>query len=120
MLAEPEKLVHVEKKLQKQLQGELSVMRSKPYFLEFTEEGVTKGTSLHLLIQQLGITRDEVIAIGDSYNDLAMIEFAGLGVAMGNAPEDIKEKANHVTDTNMNDGVAKVVEELILKPVSVS
>ncbi|WP_368896057.1 HAD-IIB family hydrolase, partial [Priestia megaterium] len=120
MLAEPEMLVHVEKKLQKQLQGELSVMRSKPYFLEFTEEGVTKGTSLHLLIQQLGITRDEVIAIGDSYNDLAMIEFAGLGVAMGNAPEDIKEKANHVTDTNMNDGVAKVVEEFILRPVSVS
>lgn len=120
MLAEPEMLVHVEKKLQKRLQGELSVMRSKPYFLEFTEEGVTKGTSLHLLIQQLGITRDEVIAIGDSYNDLAMIEFAGLGVAMGNAPEDIKEKANHVTDTNMNDGVAKVVEEFILKPVSIS
>jgi len=49
-----------------------------------------------------------------------MIEFAGLGVAMGNAPEDIKEKANHVTDTNMNDGVAKVVEEFILKPVSIS
>ena len=48
MLAEPEMLVHVEKKLQKQLQGELSVMRSKPYFLEFTEEGVTKGTSQRL------------------------------------------------------------------------
>ena len=63
---------------------------------------------------------DEVIAIGDSYNDLAMIEFAGLGVAMGNAREDIKGKANHITDTNMNDGVAIVVEEFILKPVSVS
>ena len=48
--------------------------------------------------------------MGDSYNDQAMIEFAGLGVAMGNAPDDIKEIANYVTDTNMNDGVAKVVE----------
>ena len=53
--------------------------------------------------------------MGDSYNDQAMIEFAGLGVAMGNAPDDIKEIANYVTDTNMNDGVAKVVEKFVLK-----
>lgn len=89
-------------------------MRSKPYFLEFTEKGVTKGTSLDQLIQACGIKREEVIAIGDSYNDLSMIEFAGLGVAMGNAPDDIKEIADLVTETNMNDGVAKVVEEFIL------
>lgn len=114
MLAEPDHLAIVENKLQKQLVGQLSVMRSKPFFLEFTEADVTKGTSLNLLIQSLGIMSDEVIAIGDSYNDLAMIEFAGLGVAMGNAPDDIKSKADYVTDTNMNDGVAKVVEEFIL------
>ncbi|PLS07190.1 Cof-type HAD-IIB family hydrolase [Neobacillus cucumis] len=115
MLDAPEKLAEVEKKLQQELADELSVMRSKPFFLEFTEKGVTKGTSLNHLIGKLGITREEVMAIGDSYNDLAMIEFAGLGVAMGNAPEDIKEKANYVTDTNMNDGVAKVVEKFVLK-----
>ncbi len=114
MLAEPDELAVVEKKLQLNLAGKLSVMRSKPFFLEFTEDGVTKGTSLNILIQNLGIQRDEVIAIGDSYNDLAMIEFAGLGVAMGNSPDDIKSKADYVTDTNMNDGVAKVVEEFIL------
>jgi len=114
MVDAPEKLVEVESKLQQELAEELSVMRSKPFFLEFTEKGVTKGTSLNHLIGQLGITREEVIAIGDSYNDLAMIEFAGLGVAMGNAPQDIKEKANYVTDTNMNDGVAKVVEKFVL------
>lgn len=117
MLEEPTILAEVEKKLQKELEGELTVLRSKPYFLEFTELGVTKGTSLNHLIQKLGITREEVIAIGDSYNDLAMIEFAGLGVAMGNAPDDIKAKANFVTDTNMNDGVAKVVEEFVLNAV---
>ncbi|MDN3016507.1 Cof-type HAD-IIB family hydrolase [Paenibacillus sp. BSR1-1] len=114
MLEDPEKLALVEKKLQKQFTGELSVMRSKPFFLEFTEEGVTKGTSLNHLIGKVGISREEVIAIGDSYNDLAMIEFAGLGVAMGNAPDDIKDKADYVTDTNMNDGVAKVVEKFVL------
>ena len=91
-------------------------MRSKPFFLEFTEVGVDKGTSLHHLIQKLGIQQSEVIAMGDSYNDVAMIEFAGLGVAMGNAPDDIKALANYVTDTNMNDGVAKVVEKFVFTP----
>ncbi|WP_026560146.1 Cof-type HAD-IIB family hydrolase [Bacillus sp. J37] len=114
MVGPPEQLKEVERKLQTELADEFSIMRSKPYFLEFTEKGVTKGTSLDQLIQACGIKREEVIAIGDSYNDLSMIEFAGLGVAMGNAPDDIKEKSNFVTDTNMNDGVAKVVEEFIL------
>ncbi|WP_100372858.1 Cof-type HAD-IIB family hydrolase [Bacillus sp. FJAT-45037] len=117
MVGEPDQLIHVEKKLQEELAGQLSVMRSKPYFLEFTEAGVTKGASLDSLIQSLGIKREEVIAMGDSYNDQTMIEFAGLGVAMGNAPDDIKAIANHVTETNMNDGVAKVVEEFVLKQV---
>ncbi|OAJ73649.1 haloacid dehalogenase [Brevibacillus sp. SKDU10] len=114
MVDDPAKLAIVERKLQKQLEGQLSVMRSKPFFLEFTEAGVDKGTSLHQLIHKLGIEQAEVIAIGDSYNDLAMINFAGLGVAMGNAPDDIKEIADYVTDTNMNHGVAKVVETFIL------
>ncbi|MFP5113070.1 Cof-type HAD-IIB family hydrolase [Bacillaceae bacterium C204] len=115
MLEDEGKLAEVEQRLQQELAGQLSVMRSKPFFLEFTEAGVTKGTSLNHLIRELGIEREEVIAIGDSYNDLAMIEFAGLGVAMGNAPEDIKEKADYVTDTNMQDGVAKVIEQFVLK-----
>lgn len=118
MLKEAGRLAEVEKKLQEEFDGELSVMRSKPFFLEFTEAGVTKGTSLNYLIGKLGIKREEVIAVGDSYNDLAMIEFAGLGVAMGNAPDDIKAKADYVTDTNMNDGVAKVVEQFMLKTAS--
>jgi len=114
MVYEEEKLKQTEALLQVELQNQLSVMRSKPYFLEFTETGVTKGTSLALLIKELGITREEVIAMGDSYNDLAMIEFAGLGVAMGNAPDDIKRVADYTTDTNNNDGVAKVIEQFIL------
>lgn len=115
MVEEPEKLVLVEHKLKAKMAGKLNVMRSKPFFLEFTEDGVNKGTSLNHLIQQLGIERSEVIAMGDGYNDVAMLEFAGLGVAMGNAPQEIKALADHVTDTNMNDGVAQVVESFILK-----
>jgi Cof subfamily protein (haloacid dehalogenase superfamily) len=118
MVEDPEKLIKVEEKLKNEFADSLSIMRSKPYFLEFLEAGVTKGSSLNALIKTLGIKREEVIAIGDSYNDLAMIEFAGLGVAMGNAPDDIKEIADYVTDSNMNDGVAKVVEEFVLVRVS--
>jgi Cof subfamily protein (haloacid dehalogenase superfamily) len=118
MLKEADRLVEVEKKLQTELDGELSVMRSKPFFLEFTQLGVTKGASLDYLIKPLGIKAEEVIAIGDSYNDLAMIEFAGLGVAMGNAPGDIIEKADFVTTSNMEDGVAEVVEEFVLNRLS--
>lgn len=120
MVGDPDKMKIVEAKLQKELAEEFSVMRSKPFFLEFTEKGVTKGTSLNHLIQKCGIKQEEVIAIGDSYNDQEMIEFAGLGVAMGNAPDDIKAIANHVTDTNMNDGVAKVVEEFVLRDLVIS
>jgi Cof subfamily protein (haloacid dehalogenase superfamily) len=118
MLKEAGRLVDVEKKLQAELEGELSVMRSKPFFLEFTQLGVTKGASLDYLIKPMGIKAEEVIAIGDSYNDLTMIEFAGLGVAMGNAPEDIREKADFVTASNMADGVAEVVEEFVLNRLS--
>ncbi|MWV42449.1 Cof-type HAD-IIB family hydrolase [Paenibacillus sp. HJL G12] len=114
MVDAPEKVVEAEKKLQEELAGELSVMRSKPFFLEFTEAGVDKGTSLHQLIRHLGILQEEVIAMGDSFNDLAMIRFAGLGVAMGNARDEIKDAADYVTDTNMNDGVAKVIEKFVL------
>ncbi|MEK3988285.1 MULTISPECIES: Cof-type HAD-IIB family hydrolase [Robertmurraya] len=120
MLAHPDVLVDVEQTLVKEVGEEVSVFRSKPFFLEFTALNVTKGTSLHQLTQKLGIKAEEVIAIGDSYNDITMIEFAGLGVAMGNAPDAIKEIANHVTDTNNNDGVAQVVEDFILSKVKVA
>jgi len=120
MLAHPDVLVNVEQTLVKEVGEEVSVFRSKPFFLEFTALNVTKGTSLHQLTQKLGIAAEEVIAIGDSYNDITMIEFAGLGVAMGNAPDAIKEIANHVTDTNNNDGVAQVVEDFILSKVKVA
>jgi Cof subfamily protein (haloacid dehalogenase superfamily) len=114
MLEEPENLKIVEQRLQKDLEGKMSVMRSKPFFLELTNFEVDKGKSLNHLIQILGIRQDEVIAIGDGYNDLPMIKFAGLGVAMGNAPDEIKQQADYITDTNNNDGVAKVVEKFVL------
>lgn len=115
MVDAPEKLIPVEKKLSQQFSDRFTVLRSKPYFLEFTEKGVTKGSSLSRLIDHLHIKAEEVIAIGDSYNDLAMIEFAGLGVAMGNAVEEVKERADFVTLSNTEDGVGHVINQFIFK-----
>lgn len=60
------------------------------------------------------IRKEEIIAIGDSENDLLAIEFAGLGIAMGNASEEVKKKSNFITDSNDNEGVAKAIEKFIL------
>ncbi|TFD99829.1 Cof-type HAD-IIB family hydrolase [Jeotgalibacillus salarius] len=114
MLEKGSVLEKVEQTLKNELAGTLSIYRSKPYFLEFTEHGVTKGTSLEQLAKKLNIDRSEIIAVGDSYNDLEMIQYAGLGVAMGNAPVDIQEAADFVTKTNMEHGVAHVVEKYLL------
>ncbi|WP_394679865.1 Cof-type HAD-IIB family hydrolase [uncultured Exiguobacterium sp.] len=114
MMAEETHLACVEQTLQQELAGKLAVARSKPFFLEFTEDGVTKGTSLALLSEKLGIAQEEVIACGDGNNDLSMIEWAGLGVAMANAADTVKEKAQYMTASNDEDGVALVVEKFMM------
>ena len=76
--------------------------------------GIEKSQSLERLIGQLGIGREEVIAIGDGYNDKGMIEFAGLGVAMANASLEVQDSADYITYSNEEDGVAHVVEKFIL------
>ena len=113
MLEDPHYLKQVETKLRPLLKDKMSLHISKPFFLEFMDHGIDKSSSLERLIQKLGIQKEEVIAIGDSYNDLGMIRFAGLGVAMGNAPLDIQAEADYVTDSNMEDGIAKVIEKFI-------
>lgn len=75
---------------------------------------VSKGEALKELCKILKVKQEEVIAIGDSENDLSMLKFSGLGVAMGNGDKIVKEKSNHITDSNNDDGVAKVIEKFIL------
>lgn len=64
--------------------------------------------------RHFGIKQNEMIAIGDGYNDLSMIEYAGLGVAMDNAPDEIKQRADFVTLSNNEDGVAHVIRKFVL------
>lgn len=82
--------------------------------IEITKKGVSKGHAVKQLAQYYNITREEIIAIGDSENDITMLEYAGLGVAMGNALDRVKQKADYVTDTNDYDGVAKVIEKYVV------
>lgn len=115
MIDKPEILDEGMKKLPSEVYEKYSVAKSAPFFLEFFNKEASKGIGVKLLAEHLGIKREEIITVGDEMNDYSMIEYAGLGVAMGNACEKIKEIANFVTDTNNNDGVAKVVEEFIIK-----
>lgn len=94
--------------------SDIEAIDSNPYDIEVTAKDVSKGTAAGILADYFNIKKDEVMCIGDSLNDLSMIEYAGLGVAMGNADEYIKERASYVTDTNDNDGVAKAVDKFIL------
>ncbi len=114
LLEEPSHLKNLEKKLIPILNGKMTMTITKPFFLEFMNKNVDKGKSILKLCNILGINKEEIIAIGDSYNDISMIEVAGIGVAMGNAVKEVKEIANFITDTNENDGVAKAIEKYIL------
>lgn len=83
--------------------------------IEITKKGISKGKAVEKLARYYGIEREEIIAIGDSENDLSMIKYAGVGIAMGNAIEKLKENADYVTDTNDNDGVAKAICKYVLE-----
>jgi len=93
---------------------QLFITKSKPHFLEFTHPQATKGWGLATVAEHLGIRREEIIAFGDSFNDLALLRGAGFAVAMGNARPELKEVADYVTDTNEADGVAAAIEKFIL------
>jgi len=79
--------------------------------------GVTKATGMQHVLDFVGIDRENCIGIGDSVNDLPMIEFAGLGVAMGNAPEGVKTRSDVVTQSVENDGVAAMIEKYVIPAV---
>lgn len=114
IVGDPKPLHELELKLLDIFDGKLSVYRSSGFFLECVPLGIEKSHSLDILIRSIGIKREEIIAIGDGYNDKGMIEFAGLGVAMANASIEVQDAADYITYSNEEDGVAHVVEKFIL------
>lgn len=92
----------------------LNITRSKPFFLEIMNHLANKGDALQVVSAHYNIDRKDVLAVGDSYNDLAMIEWAGIGVAMGNARDAVKEAADFVTTSNEEEGVAEALKRFVL------
>ncbi len=107
-------LMDMEYALKESYGSELNITRSKPYYLEISSRTANKADALEVVANHYGIKRKEVLAIGDSYNDLAMIEWAGVGVAMGNARDAVKEAADYVTTTNEEHGVAEALHKYVL------
>jgi len=94
--------------------GCFEITNSHPANLEFNPKGINKATGLRQVCELYGLTMDEVVAMGDSLNDIAMIREAGLGVAMGNAQEEVKHIADMVTLSNTEDGVAHLIRNFVL------
>ena len=114
MIDEPEVLQKAVDNLPKEVYEKYTVVRSTPYFLEFLNKEVNKGTGVKLLADHLGVKQEEVMTFGDAENDLDMIVYAGMGVAMANGFEEVKEAANYITDSNEEDGVAKKIKKFVL------
>jgi hypothetical protein len=92
----------------------INLVFSEETYMEIIPSGSSKGVALQFVAQHLGIPLGAVIAVGDNLNDLEMIQVAGLGVAMGNAPDELKAHADFVTATNDQEGLRHVIERFIL------
>jgi Cof subfamily protein (haloacid dehalogenase superfamily) len=114
IVGEADRLGLLEKEMYAELKDRMGVFRSEPYFLELVPKGIDKAQSLAVLLQEIGLTREEMICVGDGFNDLSMIQYAGLGVAMANAQEVVRQHADYITLSNEEDGVAHVVEKFII------
>ena len=104
LMTAPEEIAPaLEKQLQEKYSDVASIYRSEPYFIEIMPKDVNKATSLDHMLEGMGLTRENAICCGDGYNDISMIEYAGTGVAMGNAQPAVKDAADYITGTNDED-----------------
>ncbi|NLJ88569.1 MAG: HAD family phosphatase [Epulopiscium sp.] len=112
---ENDKLLKVTEQLKPIIKGKLHMFFSKPTYLEFTNINANKGLTVKRLREEFGFSKDEVICIGDNFNDLYMIKEAGVGVAVANAQEKVREYADYVTkSTNNEHAIKEVIEKFIL------
>ena len=112
MVGNPEMQPHWESEMQNAFSGQLNIMHSTPYFIEILPLGIDKGIALHGMMLQLGLSTDNLMTFGDSFNDIGMIKCAGIGVAMGNAENKVKECADIVAQSNNDDGIGIIVEQM--------
>lgn len=111
---DPKEILELEEIFKARFDGALGVFRSEDFFLEVVPLGIDKAESMEVLLKSLDLTKDQCIACGDGYNDVTMIRYAGLGVAMENANQDVKDVADYITVSNDQNGVARVVEKFMM------
>jgi Cof subfamily protein (haloacid dehalogenase superfamily) len=99
--------------MQKAIGAQATAVRSQTYYLDVTPPGCDKGTFVEAMAKRLGISTDAVATIGDMQNDLAMFRKSGLSVAMGNATDDVKKVATHVTTSNEDEGFAGAIDMIL-------
>jgi len=114
MTAPPEKAAIYEKMLQEKYGDLLSIYRSEPFFIEIMPKNVDKATSLDRMLSTVGLNRENTICVGDGFNDMTMIQYAAIGVAMANAQEPVKAAADFITKSNDEDGIVTVIDKFIL------
>lgn len=102
-----------ERELQEKYGPTASIYRSEPFFVEVMPQGVSKASSIEQILPIIGVDREHVICCGDGYNDISMIRYAGLGVAMANAQPEVKEEADYITASNDEDGIVQVIREFM-------
>lgn len=112
IVGEPSYAQQLETKLSEKYKNILNVYRSEAFFLEVLPENIDKAYSLSQLLKHLNMTKDNLIAFGDGFNDLSMIKYAGLGVAMANAQDVIKQAADCITLSNDEDGIAHTLNKI--------
>lgn len=95
----------------KHFEGKLNIFQSEPYFIEVVPLGIDKASSLGVLLDRLGMTKEELVACGDGRNDVTMIAYAGMGVAMENACDEVKAVAKDITRSCDEDGVYEVIKK---------
>jgi len=111
--SDAELLARCEAAMQQAVGHEAIAVRSQTYYLDVTPAGHDKGTFAASMATRLGISLDAVATIGDMQNDLAMFARSGVSFAMGNATDDVKQRATHVTDSNERDGFARAIETVL-------
>jgi Cof subfamily protein (haloacid dehalogenase superfamily) len=116
---DPEYLKENYKSIMEPFKDKLSCMFTAPFYFEFTANGIDKAKALDTVLTPMGYTKEEMIAFGDGHNDASIIKYAGIGVAMGNAVEELKSIADEITLSNEEDGIAvslrKHMSELFCK-----
>lgn len=110
---EPDIVALAKEEISAHFGSKLNVYCSDPFFLEIMPPGIDKGSSLLRLLESIGMSADQMICCGDGFNDITMIEVAGLGVAMANAQSVVLDKADFVTKSNDEDGVLHVINTFL-------